>query len=46
LADPFSAPRDGHSVAELLAAEPATPSGIKIGYARVSTDGQNLVFAL
>jgi DNA invertase Pin-like site-specific DNA recombinase len=28
--------------AELLAAEPADPSGIKIGYARVSTGGQNL----
>ncbi|MGH3700700.1 MAG: recombinase family protein [Pseudonocardiaceae bacterium] len=27
---------------ELLAAEPATPTGIKIGYARVSTGGQNL----
>jgi DNA invertase Pin-like site-specific DNA recombinase len=29
-------------VAELLAAEPSDPSGIKIGYARVSTGGQNL----
>ncbi|SNT64702.1 Site-specific DNA recombinase [Streptosporangium subroseum] len=28
--------------AELLAAEPADPTGIKIGYARVSTGGQNL----
>jgi DNA invertase Pin-like site-specific DNA recombinase len=27
---------------EPLAAEPATPTGIKIGYARVSTGGQNL----
>ncbi|MEU7889853.1 recombinase family protein [Microbispora bryophytorum] len=27
---------------DLLAAEPAAPTGIKIGYARVSTGGQNL----
>lgn len=27
---------------DLLAVEPATPTGIKIGYARVSTGGQNL----